>query len=113
MNITDIYKRYFSGDCTVCGIKRSGVSVSVTAVYDDGTISYEMLVNFFPHEDEEDFRITSDAAVSRTLYSGKGRRSKKREEQIYETLRADADQLAEELGGVIDWDHPIGLPADG
>ena len=32
MNITDIYKRYFSGDCTACGIKRSGVSVSVTAV---------------------------------------------------------------------------------
>ena len=37
----------------------------------------------------------------------KGRRSKKREQSLLETLRKEADALAADLGGRIDWDSPL------
>ena len=107
MTVTDIYKQYFGGSCMANEVQRRAAAVSVTSVYDEGVISYELLVTFFPHEDEEDYRITCDCAISRTLFSGKGRRSRKREQLILETMREEADILASEIDGEIYWDRPL------
>ncbi|MBQ7990033.1 MAG: hypothetical protein IJ251_03155 [Oscillospiraceae bacterium] len=110
MTITDVYKSFFTGRCTANGIIRRGAAVIVTSVYDEGRISYELLVNFFPHENDRDMRMTSDCAAAKTIFAGKGRRSKKREKMIFETLREEADSLAAGLEGQIFWDSPITVP---
>lgn len=75
---------------------------------DSGRIQYEVAVNFFPHNDAEDFAVSYDAYFNKTLYDAAGRRSKKREAQLLEQLRDEADTLAATAGGVIFWDQPIG-----
>ena len=47
------------------------------------------------------------AAAERTLYEAKGRRSRKREAALLETLRSEIDDLAAGLGGVVFWERPL------
>lgn len=107
MKVIDIYKQYFSAECVYNGVERRGVSVWLTAESDSGNIRYEVGVSFFPHVDEEDFGISYDAAGQKELFSGKGRRSKKKDQTYLAEVKAAADELAAALGGVIHWDAPL------
>ena len=107
MNDINIWKQYFKAECTASGIPRKGAAVVLTAASAEGQIRYTLTVTFFPHEDAEDFRITYDAAAEEVLYEARGRRSKKREQTLTESLQANADRLADSLNGKIFWDEPL------
>ena len=103
----DIYKQYFSAECTFNGVERRGAAVWLTADSDSGMIRYEVGVTFFPHRDEEDFAISYDACGQNELINAKGRRSKKRDEQCLALVKEAADEIAASLNGVIYWDAPL------
>lgn len=107
MKVINVYDQYFSARCTFNGVERRGARVLLTAASEEGTIRYEASVSFFPHVDDEDFAVSSDAYASKELYYAKGRRSKKREAELLESYREHAGELAASLGGVIDWDTPL------
>ena len=105
--VVDVYSQYFAGECTFNGVERRGVLVRLTSDSEAGNIRYEAGLTFFPHADEEDFAVSYDAAAAKPLYEARGRRSKKRETALLEDLRKEADTLAAQLGGSIDWAHPL------
>ena len=107
MKVINVYEQYFEGHAVANGVERKGARVALVATSEEGTIRYEVMVNFFPHTEEDPFLISYDAAASKELYAAKGRRSKKREEAYMEELRAIADELAAELDGTVDWDKPL------
>lgn len=107
MKVIDVYKQYFAARCVFGGVERRGAVVTLTATSEEGTIRYEAGVSFFPYENEEDWRISYDAFVSKELYFAKGRRSKKREAALMETLREQVDELAASVGGTVFWDQPL------
>ena len=107
MMVIDVYQQYFEGYCVVNERVRHAVDVKLTSTSDQGMIRYEISVNFFPHDDEEDFAVSYDGCVSETVYEGKGRRSRKREAAMIEDLRKTADRLAASMEGTIVWDHPL------
>ncbi len=107
MKVINVYDQYFAAQCEYNGVERRAAQVMLIATTEEGTIRYEAAVNFFPHRDEEDFAISGDAYLARELYFAKGRRSKKREAALLEDLRKEADALAAELGGSIDWERPL------
>ena len=107
MKTIDVYKQYFSAECTFNGVERHGAAVWLTAESDSGNIRYEVGVTFFPHRDAEDYAISYDACVLKELLNTKGRRSKKRDALYMEQLRIVADELAGSLGGTIHWDQPL------
>lgn len=107
MKVINVYDQYFSAQCTINGVDRRGARVLLIATSEDGMIRYEAAVSFFPHQDDEDFAVSYDAYAAKELYCAKGRRSKKREVEYLESIRAHADGLAASLGGVIDWDKPL------
>jgi len=107
MKTIDVYKQYFSAECTFNGVERRAANVWLTAESDSGNIRYEVGVTFFSHRDEEDYAISYDACVLKELVSTKGRRSKKRDEQYLAQVRAVADEIADSLKGVIHWDKPL------
>ena len=41
------------------------------------------------------------------MFEAKGRRSKKREQQLMATIQNEADSLAKEANGKIYWDEPL------
>ena len=103
----DVYQQYFAAEGCFSGVKRRGVSVMLTSSSGGGEIRYTLTATFFPFENPEDFSITYDAAFSKVLYEGKGRRSRKREQSMLETLRGQADILAAEQHAEIFWDKPL------
>ena len=103
----DIYKQYFSAECTFNDVERRGAAVWLTAESDSGMIRYEVGVTFFPHRDQEDYAISYDASALKELVSTKGRRSKKRDELYLAQVQAAADEIAGELKGTIHWDKPL------
>ena len=107
MKVINVYQQYFAADCMVNGVQRNGVNVMLIATSDEGMIRYDVGISFFPHVDETDFAVSYDAYAERTVYSAKGRRSKKREEKLMEHFRADADALAKTMSGTIDWEKPL------
>ena len=107
MKVIDVYAQYFAGECIYNEVERRGASVKLTATSDSGDITYAVSVSFFPHRDPEDFAVSYDAYAERELYHGKGRRSKKREAAMLETIREEFDAVAAELGGTIDWEQPL------
>ena len=103
----DVYRQSFSARATCGGVERRAALVALTADSSEGVLTYEVLVTFFPHRDEEDYAVSYDACASRRLFSARGRRSGKRERAFLEGLRPVADKLAGELGGEIFWDRPL------
>ena len=93
----DVYKQYFSAECTYNGVARHGAVVWLNAESEDGIIRYEAGVSFFPHRDEEDFGISYDAYASKVIFSDKGRRSKKRDAAMLELMRETADACAQKI----------------
>ena len=107
MKVIDVYKQYFKGNCIYNEIQRNGVLVVLTATSDSGTIKYEVGLTFFPHLDDEDYGISYDAYLSKEIYFNKGRRSKKKEEVFLKDIKKHADELANQLNGVIHWEEPL------
>ncbi len=107
MKVIDVYEQYFAADCVANERPRHAAVVKLTATSDAGRITYEASVSFFPHDDPEDFAISYDAYASEVIYDAPGRRSKKREPALMETLREHADALAASLEGTIFWEEPL------
>ena len=107
MKVINVYEQYFSADLVFNGVKRRGAKAELIATSDEGKIKYEAGISFFPHEDEQDFAISYDAYFTKELYSAPGRRSKKREAKLMETIRQEIDSLAEQAGGKVFWDRPL------
>ena len=103
----NVYEQYFEADCVANSIHRHAALVMLIATSENGTVRYEAAVTFFPHIDETDFAVSYDAYYEDILYEAKGRRSKKREELLLETLREDIDVLAKRANAVIHWDKPL------
>lgn len=103
----DVYKQYFAASADFDGDIRRGASVVLNAVSDSGTIEYKVCVSFFLHEDEEDFRISYDRYFEEMLFSGKGRRTKKKDMLYLPMVRETADRIAKENSAVIKWDEPL------
>ena len=110
MKVIDVYEQYFAGECVFNGVPRHAAAVKLTAISEAGMISYEVSVNFFPHNDPEDFAVSYDAYFSKVLSQEKGRRTKKRDEAYLSQVTDTANALAESADGSIDWDKPL-IPA--
>ena len=74
---------------------------------EEGRIKYEAAISFFPHVSEDDFAVSYDAYFSKVVFEAPGRRSKKREQGLMESLQTEANSLAEEANGKIFWDKPL------
>lgn len=107
MKTIDLYRQYFSAQCTFNAVERRGAVVWLTAESGSGTIRYEVGAAFFPHRDEDDFAVSYDACAQKELLCTQGRRSKKRDAQYLAQVRPAADEIAGALNGVIDWDKPL------
>ena len=107
MATINVYEQYFQADCIANGVQRHAVSVLLISDSECGNMRYEVAVNFFPHNAPDDFAISYDAYPSRIVYEASGRRSKKRERELLDTLPSIADELASELQATIFWDQPL------
>ena len=105
--VINVYERYFKAEAVFSGVPRRGALVMLTADSEVGFITYKAAVTFFPHTDEEDFAVSYDAYFERELYSGKGRRSKKKEAAFLEQLPEAVGLLAAEHGASVLWDEPL------
>ena len=107
MKVIDVYSQYLEGHGQYNDVERKGALVKLTATSEEGNITYEVSVTFFPYRDPEDFVIPYDASFSKIIYQDKGRRSKKKEKEYLEQIQELLDELAQENGGEIYWDKPI------
>ena len=105
--VINVYERYFKAEAVFSGVPRNGALVMLISDSEAGFITYKAAVTFFPHTDEEDFAVSYDAYFERELYSGKGRRSKKKEAAFLEQLPEAVDRLAAEHGAFVLWDEPL------
>ena len=103
----NVYERYYAAEAEFNGVPRHGALVMLIATSEEGNIRYEAVVTFFPHNDDEDYAVSYDAYLSKVLYEAKGRRSKKREHSLLETLTSEIDQLAETIKGKVLWEQPL------
>ena len=103
----NVYERYYAAEAEFNGVPRHGALVMLIADSDAGNIRYEAAVTFFPHNDDEDYAVSYDAYLIKVLYEAKGRRSKKREQSLLETLTSEIDQLAETIKGKVLWEQPL------
>jgi len=107
MATINVYEQYFKASCIVNEVERRAVSVMLISTSEEGRIKYEVAISFFPHRDEEDYAISYDGYLARTVYEAPGRRSKKREKELMENFRVEADLLAAEMKGEIYWNTPL------
>ena len=110
MPSVNVYEQYFAADAVFSGVQRRAVRVCLTADSGAGHIRYTLSLSFFPHNDPEDFAVSYDACFETVLFDADGRRSAKREKAFLASLRAEADALAAEAGGTVDWEQPL-IPA--
>ena len=103
----NVYSQYFEAQGAFNGVERRGALVLLISDSEAGTISYRAAVSFFPHRDAEDFAVSYDAYFETELYSGKGRRSKKKEASFLEQLRETIDRMAVENNATVLWDEPL------
>lgn len=102
----NVYEQYFEADMIFNGVPRKGALVSLQSNSESGNIRYFYAVTFFPHRDEEDYAVSYDAYFEKTIYEGKGRRSKKKEEIYLEKLKEEIDQIIPEDAKIF-WDKPL------
>ena len=105
--VCNVYERYFKANAVFSEVPRNGALVMLISDSESGFITYKAAVSFFPHVDEEDFAVSYDAYFEEELYSGKGRRSRKKEEIFLEILRETIDRIAEDQKASVFWDEPL------
>ena len=105
--VINVYEQYFKADAVFSGVPRKGALVALISDSEAGSITYKAAVTFFPHRDEEDFAVSYDAYFEEELYSGKGRRSKKKEAEYLEGLRETIDRIAAENNASVIWSEPL------
>ena len=105
--VINVYERYYKADGSFSGVQRNGALVMLVSDSEAGNITYKAAVTFFPHRDEEDFAVSYDAYFEKELYSGKGRRSKKKEEAYLEDLQNTIDEIASEQNAKVLWNEPL------
>lgn len=105
--VINVYERYYKAEAIFSDVPRHGALVRLISDSEAGHITFKAAVSFFPHRDEEDFAVSYDAYFEETLYSGKGRRSKKREAEYLEHLRESIDLIAHEHSACVYWDEPL------
>lgn len=103
----NIYNQYFSADLLFNNVQRHAAMVMLVCTSEAGNVQYEAAVTFFPHNDEEDYAVSYDAYFNKVIYDGKGRRSKKREQQLLAEFRDHIDELAKQAGGEVHWEQPL------
>ena len=113
MDTLNVYQQDFSAACDLGGVPRHAARVLLTVDSGGGQVCYKAAVNFFRHEDAEDFSIDCDGYFDTALFEGKGRRSKKREAALLSEFRTHADAIAAAQGGSIDWAAPLGAARNG
>ena len=105
--VINVYERYYKADAVFSGVQRHGALVMLISDSEAGFITYRAAVTFFPHRDEEDYTVSYDAYLEKELYSGKGRRSRKKEAAFLEQLQDTVDEIAGEHGASVFWDEPL------
>ena len=105
--VVNVYEQYFKADAVFSGVQWKGALVLLISDSEAGCIIYKAGVAFFPHRDEEDFAVSYDAYFEEELYSGKGRRSKKKEAEYLEGLRETIDRIAAENNASVIWSEPL------
>ena len=105
--VINVYERYFKAEAVFSGVPRRGALVLLISDSEAGFITYKAAVTFFPHTDAEDFAVSYDAYFEKELFSGKGRRSRKKEAAYLEMLRETIDGLAGENGASVFWEEPL------
>ena len=105
--VVNVYEQYFKADAVFSGVPRKGALVALISDSEAGSITYKAAVTFFPHRDEEDFAVSYDAYFEKELYSGKGRRSKKKEAEYLEGLRETIDRIASANNASVIWEEPL------
>ncbi|MBR1912575.1 MAG: hypothetical protein IJ828_09510 [Treponema sp.] len=103
----DVYAQYFSASCTFNGTERRAARVTLTSDSEQGHIAYTAAATFFPHKDETDFAVSYDAYVSKVVFEGSGRRSKKREASLLAQLHSVIDEIAATINATVDWNAPL------
>ena len=106
--VINVYEQYFEAEGVFSEVERKGALVMLISDSEQGQITYKAAVTFFPHRDEEDYAVSYDAYFEKELYSGKGRRSKKKEAAYLESFREEIDRLARENNAEVYWDKPLG-----
>lgn len=99
----NIYSQYFSADLLFNDVPRHAAMVMLVCTSEAGNVQYEAAVTFFPHKNEEDYAVS----FNKVIYEGKGRRSKKREQQLLAEFRDHIDELAQQAGGEVHWEQPL------
>ncbi len=107
MATINVYKQYFSANGTFNGVPRRGALVMLISDSCEGRIRYDAAVSFFAHRDEEDFAVSYDAFFEKTLYEGKGRRSKKREQVLMAELQDIINAISAEQNAEVLWEKPL------
>ncbi len=107
MKVIDVYMQYFAADCVFNEVPRHAAVVRLTASSNEGVITYEISVSFFPFNESEEFVISYDAFFSKVLSQEKGRRTKKKDVLYLSMVKETADELAKSAGGSIDWEKPL------
>jgi len=105
--VINVYERCFRADAEFSGVRRNGALVMLTSDSEAGNIRYTAAVTFFPHNDDEDFAISYDAYFEKEMYSGRGRRSRKKEVDFLAQLRETIDGMAAERGASVLWEQPL------
>ena len=105
--VINVYERFYRAEAVFSDVPRRAALVMLISDSEAGNISYKAAVTFFPHRDEEDFAVSCDAYFEKELYSGKGRRSKKKEAEFLEGLREIIDGIAAENNASVIWDEPL------
>jgi len=103
----NVYERYYEAKGSFSGVERKGALVMLISDSYDGMISYQAAVTFFPHKTPDDFGVSYDAYFSKTIYSSRGRRSKKREEKLLAELEESINELSAACGAEVFWDKPL------
>jgi len=105
--VTNVYERYYRADAVFSEVQRRGALVMLVSDSEAGMITYKAAVTFFPHRDEEDYAVSYDAYFEKELYSGKGRRSKKKEALYLEQLPEIINRIAGEHNASVIWSEPL------
>ena len=103
----NVYSQYFEAKACCSGVERRGALVLLISDSEAGNISYRAAVSFFPHREPEDFAVSYDAYFEKELYRAAGRRSRKREAQLMESLRNEIDALSAAQDALVLWDRPL------